>query len=99
MNRTVNQLAPTPPTPYSHHRVGFSIKDNPELRHFCRHVLYAIEELAVGHASAALYEIKSIEGLVSWGENDTKFRKYALRWARKGGESKMKKKGKKKKCR
>lgn len=56
-----------------------AIKEQPELRHFLRHLLYAIEELALGHTGAALYEVAQIEGMVSWGEDDAEFRKFCER--------------------
>lgn len=62
-----------------------SIKQNPELRHFLRHVLYAIEELCLGNKKAAQYEIESIKSMVSWNEDNQKFRRFCKhKW--KGGE-------------
>jgi len=59
---------------------NMTIKQHPELRHFLIHVLYALEELVNGKPDAALYEIKGIEGLVCW-EDDDDFRKYCEgRW-------------------
>lgn len=57
-----------------------SLKDQPELRHFLSHVLLAIEELANGHKAAAIYEIRSIESLVSWSGDDGKFRRFCSAW-------------------
>lgn len=72
------------------------IKDNPELRHFLRHVLYAIEESLLGHKEAALYEIRQIQGMVSWGDDDEQFRRFCkMKW--KGRKEVMKLAGKKKK--
>lgn len=47
-----------------------SIKDEPELRHALAHMYYAIEALAKGHRIEALYELKSIEALIFWEDDD-----------------------------
>lgn len=72
-----------------------TIKDNAELRHFLRHMLYAIEYLTKNKNKAALYEIKSIESMVSWQENDKAFQQWCeRRWqhGKKNGNSKRKRK-------
>jgi len=49
---------------------NISIKEHAELRHALAHMYYAIQALAEGHAAEALYELKSIEGLVFWDSDE-----------------------------
>lgn len=56
-----------------------NIKEEPELRHALAHIYYAIEALSNGHAAEALYELKSIEGLVFW-DSDDDMTKYTEKW-------------------
>lgn len=69
-----------------------SIKDNAELRHFLRHVLYAIEYLTKKQSKAALYELRSIESMVSWGEDDKAFQNWCERRWQNGKKGKRKSK-------
>ena len=55
-----------------------SIKEHPELRHALAHLYYALEALARGDKSEALYEIRSIEGLIFW-DTDEKMTHYSER--------------------
>lgn len=47
-----------------------SIKDEPELRHALAHMYYAIEALSKGHKKEAAYELKSIEALIFWEDDE-----------------------------
>ena len=47
-----------------------SIKDEPELRHALAHMYYAIEALSKGNKREALYELKSIESLIFWEDDE-----------------------------
>jgi len=47
-----------------------SIKDEPELRHALAHMYYAIEALSKGHKKEAAYELRSIEALIFWEDDE-----------------------------
>ncbi len=57
-----------------------TLKQLPELRHVLAHLMIALEELALGHRKAALYELRQCEGMLLW-KGDRDFR----RWAEKEG--------------
>jgi len=47
-----------------------SLKREAELRHALAHLYYAIEALAKGAKGEAIYELKSVEGLIFWDDDD-----------------------------
>ena len=58
-----------------------SVKEHPELRHVLAHLYYAIEALSSGHSGEALYELRSIEGLVFW-DTDERMTEFSRRFYR-----------------
>lgn len=47
-----------------------SIKEHPELRHALAHLYYAIEALSRDSKAEAIYELKSIEALIFWEDDE-----------------------------
>lgn len=48
-----------------------SVKSEPELRHVLAHLWYALEAMCRGKCGEALYELKSVEGLIFFEDDES----------------------------